>query len=275
MAHDGRLHILVRRVQCADAFPLGGIGLEIGGGFGGARLAHGGEPRQIGLDGGRFIGGERGKRAPELRAAAAVGGAVEHPAAFLEAFQQAWLAQELQMARDARLALADDLDQLADRQFGLPEQQQQAQPGGVSRGTQHGNQRVHPDHINISLYDYAMGRSGMIANIAHLSCSGRLPDGGPAAMNLPHPARSMCGTGALQKQDTIVMRVSFLSSFGVARRAVLAGFCPSGASFDGNAGGCREPGGDIRCGQHPEGSADPQQPGDRSEPASSKRSWKG
>jgi phospholipid transport system substrate-binding protein len=34
----------------------------------------------------------------------------------------------------------------------------------------------------------------------------------------------MCGTGALQNQDAIVMRVSILSSFGAARRAVLAAF---------------------------------------------------
>jgi len=47
------------------------------------------------------------------------------------------------MARDARLALADNLDQLTDRQLGLAQQQQQAQPGGIARRPQHGNQLVH------------------------------------------------------------------------------------------------------------------------------------
>jgi len=47
------------------------------------------------------------------------------------------------MTRDARLTLADDLDQLADRELGLAQKQQQAQPGRITRGAQHGNQGVH------------------------------------------------------------------------------------------------------------------------------------
>jgi hypothetical protein len=47
---DGRLNILVRRMQCADAFPFGGIGLEIGGRLGGAGLAHGCQPFEIGIE---------------------------------------------------------------------------------------------------------------------------------------------------------------------------------------------------------------------------------
>ena len=44
---------------------------------------------------------------------------------------------------DKRLArLADDLDQLADRQFGLAQQQKQAQPRWVARCPEHGYQPV-------------------------------------------------------------------------------------------------------------------------------------
>ena len=108
--------------------------------------------------------GQGGDGRAQFGAGAPVGGAAEHPAAFLEALHQPRLAQKLQMARDARLGLADDLDQLADRQLGLAQQQQQAQPGGVARGTQHGNQPVQAfiSHINISLYAQSGGcRKGL------------------------------------------------------------------------------------------------------------------
>jgi len=38
-------------------------------------------------------------------------------------------------------------------------------------------------------------------------CVKPLPDGDPAAMNLPHPARSMGYSGHCKKQDAIVMGV--------------------------------------------------------------------
>ena len=53
------------------------------------------------------------------------------------------------MARDARLALADDLDQFADRELGLAQEQQQAQAGGIARGTQHRYQTVHKTYKHI------------------------------------------------------------------------------------------------------------------------------
>ena len=92
--------------------------------------------------------GQGGDDAAELGAGAPVSGAAEHPAAFLEALDQPGLTQKLEMTGDARLGLAHDLDQLADRQFGLAQQQEQAQPGGVAGGTQHGNQPVQvPSYI--------------------------------------------------------------------------------------------------------------------------------
>ena len=127
MARDGGFHIFFRRMQGADALPFRRIGFEIGGGRGGAGLAHMGQPRLVGFLQRRI--GQGGDGRAQFGAGAPVGGAVEHPASFLEALHQPGLAQQLQMAGNARLGLADNLDQLADRQFGLAQQQQQAQAG--------------------------------------------------------------------------------------------------------------------------------------------------
>ena len=152
MTRDGRLDLFFGRMQGADALPLLGVGLEIGGGRGGARLAHIRQPGAIGFLQIRIGQGSDGRA--QFGAGAPVGGAAEYPAAFLEPLHQSGLAQQLQVARDAGLRLAHDLDQLADRQLSLAQQQQQAQPGGVARGTQHGNQLVQDfvSHISISLY---------------------------------------------------------------------------------------------------------------------------
>ena len=47
------------------------------------------------------------------------------------------------MARDARLALAENVGEFADGQLGLPQQQQQPQAGGVAGGLQHGQELFH------------------------------------------------------------------------------------------------------------------------------------
>src|SRR5690606_10061771 len=61
-----------------------------------------------------------------------------------EAVEQAGIAQQLQMARDARLALAQDLRQLADGQLAVRAQHQQAQAGRLGGGAEGGKYRVHP-----------------------------------------------------------------------------------------------------------------------------------
>ena len=52
----------------------------------------------------------------------------EHPASFLAAFGEAGVAQDLHMARDARLALPQHLRELTDRQFHRAQQRENAQP---------------------------------------------------------------------------------------------------------------------------------------------------
>ena len=160
--------VLVGCVQRADAFPLCGVGLEIGGCLGGACFAHGGKPLQVGFENGRLRGGDTGDRFAEGGALAFLARAIKHPAAFLEAFEQLRLAQQLKMSRDSRLALAHDLYQFADRQLRLPQKQQEAQAGRVARGTEHGNQAVQVDlqideDINISLYHYAIVTQSLVS----------------------------------------------------------------------------------------------------------------
>ena len=53
------------------------------------------------------------------------------------------------MPGNPRLGLADNLDQFAHRQFGLAQQQQQPQPGGIPGGAQHGDKPVHCVSYNI------------------------------------------------------------------------------------------------------------------------------
>jgi hypothetical protein len=53
------------------------------------------------------------------------------------------------MPRDARLALAHDLDQLADRELGLAQQEQKAQARGIPRGAQHGHELFHASYKHI------------------------------------------------------------------------------------------------------------------------------
>jgi len=62
--------------------------------------------------------------------------AEEGPRPFLIALQQAGLRQQAQMPRDARLRLAQDLDEVGDGQIGGRKQQQQTQARLFARGAQ-------------------------------------------------------------------------------------------------------------------------------------------
>jgi len=64
------------------------------------------------------------------------------------------------MTGDTWLALAEDLGQLADGQFGFAQDQQQPEPSGVTDRAEHGKKLIHGWHINISLYAYAMAKDG-------------------------------------------------------------------------------------------------------------------
>ena len=101
---------------------------------GGARLPHRSEPRTVAGDGlvGRIEPVEQ--RARDFGAAAALGQPEESPGAFAEALDQAGLGQQLEMPRDARLRLAQNVGEVGDGQFGLGEQRQHAQARLLARG---------------------------------------------------------------------------------------------------------------------------------------------
>ena len=61
----------------------------------------------------------------------AVGQGQEHPAALLAPLENAGIGEDVDVARNARLALAEHLRKLADRQFHDPQQGQNAQPRRV------------------------------------------------------------------------------------------------------------------------------------------------
>ena len=61
-------------------------------------------------------------------------------------FQQARLDHQLQMARDARLALAQHLRQLTHRQFHQPQQGDDAQPSRVRQGLESISERKRDSH---------------------------------------------------------------------------------------------------------------------------------
>ncbi len=125
---------VVGDVQLADAVPFGGVGAEIGLRRGGARRAHRGKPGAVAGDG--LVGWIEPleQRARELGAAAMLGQAEERPGALAEALDQPGFGQQLEMARDARLRLAQDVGEVGDRQFGFGEQRQHAQARLLARG---------------------------------------------------------------------------------------------------------------------------------------------
>ena len=128
---DRRLDALLGRVHGADAVPVAGALGEIGGGLLAPRLARHFEPRAVG--GQRRVVAVDARDQIARQRAAAFGEAEERPGAFALALGEPRVDEQLQMARDARLRLAEDGDELADRQFGLAEQPEQAQPRHFAR----------------------------------------------------------------------------------------------------------------------------------------------
>ena len=127
-------------MKFADAIPLGGMPAEIVLCRGGARGAHRGEPLAVAGDH-RVVGIEpRDHRTRDIGSAAALAQTEERPRAFAEALDQASLGEEAQMARQARLRLAQDLGEVGNRQLGLGDQRQDAQARGFPRCLEHGGQ---------------------------------------------------------------------------------------------------------------------------------------
>ena len=123
--------------------PLHGIFAEIGGRRLGALALDRGKPLQVERD--RLVGlAASGDKMPAQRARrAARAEAVEHPAALAKPVEQPRLAEQLQMARDAGLALPEDLRQLADRELAAGAQHQEAQPRRFGHRAQRGEQFAH------------------------------------------------------------------------------------------------------------------------------------
>ena len=86
--------------------------------------AIGGERRIVGGDAGDEIAGER---------AARLGQPEERPGAFAMTLGKPGVDQQLEMAGDARLRLAEDADKFAHRQLRLAKQAEQAQPRYFAR----------------------------------------------------------------------------------------------------------------------------------------------
>ena len=74
------------------------------------------------------------ERLPELRARPLGHAAMKGPASLAEALDEAGLRKQPQMPRYARLRLAEDFDEVGDRQLRFAEQRQEPQPRVLRRG---------------------------------------------------------------------------------------------------------------------------------------------
>ena len=106
------------------------------------RLAHRLEPPLVVTHGRIVAGQEPAQRAGDPGTIAVLGAPIEHPAALAEPVEQARLGQDLEMARDARLALPHDLDQLAHGPLALRADREQPQARRIAGGAEAVEQSV-------------------------------------------------------------------------------------------------------------------------------------
>ncbi len=128
---DGRFDPLLRRVHGADAVPVGGALGEIGRRLLAPRFARHFQPRAVGGERGIFRRDARDQIAREV--AAGLGEPEERPGALALPLREPGVDQQLQVAGNARLRLAENGDQLADREFGFCQQGEQAQARRLAR----------------------------------------------------------------------------------------------------------------------------------------------
>src|SRR5262249_17935369 len=106
---DCILNRIVGHMQVADAVPLGGVRTEIGLRGGGARLAHRSKPRAVPRDD-LVCGIETIDECPrDVGAVAVFGKTEESPCPLAKSLDQAGLGQELEVARNTRLGLPEDV----------------------------------------------------------------------------------------------------------------------------------------------------------------------
>ena len=124
-------------MKAADAVPFGGMLAEVGLRGGSTRSAHRGEPSPVAHhDRIRRIE-PPDQRLRDVGNTTALAEAIERPASLAIAIDEARFGEQLQMARDARLRLAQDLGEIGDRKFGFGEQREDAQARALARGAQH------------------------------------------------------------------------------------------------------------------------------------------
>ena len=132
---------------------------------GGAGVAHRGEPGAVAGDGrvGRIE--PRQQRAGDLGAAAVLGQAEERPGALAEALDQPGFGQQLEMARNARLRLAQDVGEVGDGQLGLGQQRQHAQPRLLAGRLEGGVEGIEAELDTVAHRPWTWNRMGPLPTI--------------------------------------------------------------------------------------------------------------
>ncbi len=137
-----RLDLALADMERADAVPVLRVGAEIGFGRGAPLPLHLVEPLAVERHD-RVLGRQHGDEPLGRAARAAARQAIEHPVGLAEAVEQPGLAQQFQVARHARLALAENVGQLAHGQLALGAQRQKPEPGRLGGGAQGGQKLFH------------------------------------------------------------------------------------------------------------------------------------
>ena len=141
--HHGLFDILLAHVQRTELFPARRVLGEIARGRLGAAAADLLEPSEVagqhGVGAGQQVDDGAGESAPHVFLAQAE----QDPVPLLVAADEARFGHELQVAADTRLALAQDLGQLADIGLAMGKDEQDAHTGRFRRGAQAGEQFFH------------------------------------------------------------------------------------------------------------------------------------
>ena len=142
-------------IEGAHVVPARRLGGEVARRLLVARGAHRGEALAVERELGILVRQHAAEIAGEPRAGPAMGATVEHPAALAKALEQARIGQELEVARDPGLALAEHLGELADGPFALAAEHEQAQPARLGGGAQAAEQGV--EAVGLLRHDQLVG----------------------------------------------------------------------------------------------------------------------
>ena len=147
-----RLHRRGGQVERPHLVPVGALAAEALGGHACALGQHAGGLAAVGRQD-RVVLRQAGNQVARQGARLAVRQGEPDIRALAHPVQQAAVAQQLQMAGEARLRLAEDLGELRDAEGAAAGQRQQAEAGRLGGGAQAGQQVFHGSwyYINISL----------------------------------------------------------------------------------------------------------------------------